>query len=259
MKNLNFIVMLFSAMLFSLCGFSCSSQQKVSGEHNAQNSLDYDGIYRGIIPCADCPGIKTTVYISRDGIFKSTYEYIDRNSSYEKTGKYSWNKEGNTITLQPSSGASTKYFVGENQLIQLDKDGNKITGELANHFILTKENYALLNKKWKLQELMGEKIDLSQALKKDAFIEFNDKDNRYSASAGCNTLSGAFEIKPLNKLVLKQGISTMMSCPDMTLEQKLAKVLQMADSFQIQDGTLILTKGRMAPLAKFVFAQDAEK
>ena len=31
----------------------------VSASDNSQNSLDWEGTYKGIIPCADCEGIKT--------------------------------------------------------------------------------------------------------------------------------------------------------------------------------------------------------
>jgi copper homeostasis protein (lipoprotein) len=31
----------------------------VIDEHNAKNSLDYIGMYKGIVPCADCEGIET--------------------------------------------------------------------------------------------------------------------------------------------------------------------------------------------------------
>jgi hypothetical protein len=44
----------------------------------------------------------------------------------------------NTIALADASGSVTKYFVGENQLIQLDFDGKRIQGDLSNMFILTK-------------------------------------------------------------------------------------------------------------------------
>ena len=38
---------------------------------NSQNSLDWEGTYRGILPCADCEGIETKITLSANG----TYEY----------------------------------------------------------------------------------------------------------------------------------------------------------------------------------------
>ena len=35
-------------------------------EHNSQNSLDWEGVYKGILPCADCDGIETEIVINSD-------------------------------------------------------------------------------------------------------------------------------------------------------------------------------------------------
>ena len=244
-------------MLFALTLFSCDAQNNSPSKnsdltHSAKTSLDYDGIYRGTIPCADCEGIKATVYLMRDKTFKTIYDYLGKEAEpVEIKGKFTWNKEGNSITLQSGKDKSI-YFVGENTLTQLDQDGKKMTGELASKYILTKDNYKILNRKWKLVELMGKPLDNSQTMDKDAYIQFNDNDNRYTAYAGCNTVSGSFATESYNRLKLGMGISTMMSCQNMTIESEMNKVLSTADSFQVDGNNLVLIKGRMAPLAKFV-------
>jgi uncharacterized lipoprotein NlpE involved in copper resistance len=244
-------------MLFVFTLFSCDTQNKTTSKntdmtHSAQNSLDYDGIYRGTIPCADCEGIKATVYLMRDQTFKTVYDYLGKEAEpFETTGKFSWNKEGNSITLQAGK-EKTSYFVGENTLTQLDQNGEKMTGELAQKYILTKDNYRILNRKWKLAELMGKPVTNSQTMEKEAYIQFIDKDNSYSAYAGCNRMSGSFAVESYNRLKLGMGISTMMACQNMTIENELSKVLSTADSFQIDGNNLVLIKGRMAPLAKFI-------
>jgi len=43
--------------------------------------------------------------------------------------------KGSKITLSDGS----KYLVGENQLFMLDNEGNRISGELAEHYILKKK------------------------------------------------------------------------------------------------------------------------
>ncbi|MDE5451088.1 copper resistance protein NlpE N-terminal domain-containing protein, partial [Elizabethkingia meningoseptica] len=40
---------------------STSTESGIDDSHNAQNSLDWAGTYEGTVPCADCPGIKTTI------------------------------------------------------------------------------------------------------------------------------------------------------------------------------------------------------
>ncbi|HOD11102.1 MAG TPA: copper resistance protein NlpE N-terminal domain-containing protein, partial [Flavobacterium sp.] len=43
-----------------------SASSTVSDEHNSQNSLDYLGMYKGVLPCADCNGISTNIILSKD-------------------------------------------------------------------------------------------------------------------------------------------------------------------------------------------------
>lgn len=249
-QSLGYQFVLF-ALLALFSTQSCTTNKFVDNDHNAQNSLDYDGIYRGTLPCADCEGIKTTIYLNRNNTFKRVSQYIGRDVKDEKTGVYQWNTAGNTVVLKSANNQDEYYFVGENTLTMLDTAGKKIDSPLSKYFVLTKDNYALLNKKWRLVELMGQKVDISALPKKEAYIQFSDSDDRYSASVGCNTLVGQFKVLPMNKIELKNGISTMMACPDMTLEGSLGKVLESADGFQINGDQLILIKGRMAPLAVF--------
>lgn len=109
--------------------------------HNAQNSLDYEGTYKGILPCADCEGIETEVILEAEGKFIKRTKYLAKEESpvLEETGNYVWNEAGNQITLQGISNAPNQYFVGENQLFQLDMEGKRITGELAAKYVLIKQ------------------------------------------------------------------------------------------------------------------------
>ena len=121
----------------SVSEFSDIAKQVSGDEHNAKNSLDYKGVYSGTTPAADCPGIKVVITLS-DSTYTKTMEYIDRaGKATEEKGKYVWNEKGNTITLEGAS-APNQYFVGENTLTQLDMEGNKITGDLAEKYILKK-------------------------------------------------------------------------------------------------------------------------
>ncbi len=117
------------------------TKQIVDTVHTSQNSLDWAGTYTGVLPCADCPGIKTTLTLNNDNTYSLKMDYLERKSSFKEEGEFKWNTTGSKITLYPKekNSASTSYQVGENKLFQLDGDGNRITGELADKFILTKE------------------------------------------------------------------------------------------------------------------------
>jgi uncharacterized lipoprotein NlpE involved in copper resistance len=105
----------------------------------AKNSLDVIGAYKGVIPCADCEGIETSISLQADSTYTITTTYIGKQKkAYTGKGKWSW-VDGFTIILDGIKDAPNKYFVGENKLIQLDMNGQKITGELAAKYHLTKQ------------------------------------------------------------------------------------------------------------------------
>ncbi|KDM90126.1 copper resistance protein NlpE [Photobacterium galatheae] len=114
----------------------------VDTEHNARNSLDWNGTYAGTIPCADCAGIETVLVLNLDGTFSLTETYLgaDDQAQFSHQGSFSWNEAGNTITLTNDSGDDIQFFVGENQLFRLDREGKRITGELAEMYVLSKQH-----------------------------------------------------------------------------------------------------------------------
>ena len=67
--------------------------------HTARNALDWPGSYEGTLPCADCPGIRTRLTLMKDGRYE-------------------------------------RYFIAENQVIMLYRDGTRPTGPLAPHYVL---------------------------------------------------------------------------------------------------------------------------
>jgi copper homeostasis protein (lipoprotein) len=146
----NVLPLIFLSILFFIYG--CSNPTKsvqtndegngknvVPDMHTSQIALDYYGTYTGILPCADCEGIETTIVLSADGKYQIKIVYRGKsNLVFEKSGAFSWNDVGNTITLEGIENAPKQYFVGENMLIQLDMEGNRIIGELAEKYILGK-------------------------------------------------------------------------------------------------------------------------
>lgn len=104
--------------------------------HNAANSLDYMGTYKGTFPAADCPGINVELTLNQDSTYSCSMQYIDRDSTFKQDGKYMVDK--NTLILT-SDKDTTYYKVGENMLMKLDNQGNPITGDMASKYQLNKE------------------------------------------------------------------------------------------------------------------------
>ncbi|TDQ16910.1 putative lipoprotein NlpE involved in copper resistance [Algoriphagus boseongensis] len=109
---------------------------------NSQTSLDWNGTYFGVLPCASCEGIETWVTLNSDGTFDLKTHYLGLNDAREEifTGNFSWDKTGSMVSLEGLIGNYPgKYKVGENQIWHLDRDGNRISGDLADRYILKKK------------------------------------------------------------------------------------------------------------------------
>lgn len=109
--------------------------------HTSQIALDWNGTYEGTLPCADCPGIKTTIVLKEDNTFSKHVEYLDRkDGTFDETGKIEWHKSGNSITLISEDSETQQYKVREGSLMMLSQDGEEVTGTLADHYVLAKVN-----------------------------------------------------------------------------------------------------------------------
>ncbi|MDR2084821.1 MAG: copper resistance protein NlpE [Bacteroidales bacterium] len=116
-----------------------------SDSHTSQNSLDYAGIYEGMIPCADCEGIEVVITIDNQGNYTKKMVYLGKepNNVFTSKGKFIWNDEGNKITFDSEDGVEM-YLVGENRLFMLDQDGNRIPGEHADMYIIEQVEKVIL-------------------------------------------------------------------------------------------------------------------
>jgi len=108
--------------------------------NTSEISLDWQGTYKGVLPCADCPGIETEITLYKDKRYSKKTKYLGKDSRrvFEQTGTFVWDSTGSVIQLNSIKNAATKYKVGENYLQQLDLEGNEIKGDLKEHYILDK-------------------------------------------------------------------------------------------------------------------------
>ena len=144
----------FVLMIFSLVSCDENGENKENVEeiklsyvnpvdtvHNTRNSVDYAGTYKGVTPCGDCEGIEVVLTIDMDSTYSHSMKYLGKGDAKPviKTGKYVW-VDGGTIQLNGITDGPSKYKVGGGRMWQLDMQGNKIEGELAEKYILTKTN-----------------------------------------------------------------------------------------------------------------------
>lgn len=131
-------ILTFSLFITAFSGYNPVFAETAESTHHAQNSLDWPGIYRGFMPCADCNGVKTSLALNKNNTYILISQYVGKSPrEFVEKGKFTWADKSNTIVLTPRNGSTAQhYFVGENRLIQLDNNGNRISGEEADRYIL---------------------------------------------------------------------------------------------------------------------------
>lgn len=223
-------------------------------EHSSRNSLDWAGTYSGVTPCADCPGILTTITLRSDGTFERKLVYLERSvEPHADSGQFAWNDAGGSVTLQQAGGDGQQYKVGENTLIHLDRGGKPITGDLAARYVLHKHVHdpAIEGMKWTLTELRGKPVG-DAAGGRGAFLQLDAGQSVAGGNASCNSFSGPYAIKSGNRISFDENLATtMMACADMSTEAAFLEVLRNVDNYAVADGVLSLNRARMAPLARF--------
>ncbi len=217
------------------------------------NTSDFYGIYQGIIPCADCEGIKTKITLLKDGSFNRTTEYLGKSEeTFRDKGAFVENNQTSTIKVDLKDGGSQLYEIAENKLYHLDQEGNRITGELADNYMLLKNlaDSNLENKTWVAIEIMGQQIAEGDN-KKEMTLMFMSENGLLTGSDGCNRFNGGYELLKGNRYKSGPFATTMMACENMEMSQQYLQMLEKADTYIITDSILSITKGRMAIMAKF--------
>jgi len=292
MKKNKLLIVIIAGLLFS-----CQKQTNSKGNANdslvvakvidAKNTLNYEGNYKGILPCADCEGIETTISLNENSTYTIRTTYLGKgNKIFEQKGTFSWNKSGNIVTFDNIENAPNQYEVAKNTLTQLDMSGKKITGSHTADYILAKQKATIENMimadetqptvnlnnkmeaktvikkvnpavgkvtlaetKWKLVVLHGKKV--KQKSKKTYFLKLNSKDGKFSAYAGCNNFGGNYVMPSAFGIAFTNVISTEMACIDMELESHFSKMLENVDRYTLNDNILTLKKGKKEVLATF--------
>lgn len=105
------------------------------------DAANWQGTYQGTLPCADCAGIDYTLTLNEDQSYSLVQAYQGKEGAEPTTseGKFHWNDTGSVITLEDGSETPNQYFVGDDMLMKLDINGEKVTGDMAALYNLQKQ------------------------------------------------------------------------------------------------------------------------
>ncbi len=107
-------------------------QSSPAGDVQGFDIKAFAGTYAGMLPCADCAGIDSTIAFTPEGAYtlSETYQDADK-SSFLSKGTWSLRGDGKAILLDPED--KDEYdrafsIVSPTELRALDQQGKPITG-----------------------------------------------------------------------------------------------------------------------------------
>lgn len=243
--------------------------------HNSQNSLDWSGVYEGIVACQACPATQMRLTLGQDGRFELSRRALVRGATpATATGQFTWQPDGNTIVLD-ASGGGQGFAVGEGRVIVLNSDGSRPDAAGAS---LVRLATAQPDARTGLAEMLEDhRWTLSSATdagnqplgslfpSADRPFVFNFAGSRLMVEGGCNGLRGGYQLGADGLLTLSQLASTQMACdpPLMAADKALSSLLARPVELVMVSGpeptlamlaasgeTLLLT-GQLTPEARF--------
>ena len=212
----------FSAVLLSAC-MPVKPEPAPVDMHTSKNSLDWSGAYAGVLPCADCPGIKTRLTLNRDGSYELTQQYLERQPVPTTVrGNFSWNAAGNAVALD-AAGSGQQFAVGEGRLTLLNRDGSRDANNPLSRVLTAVPAAAeaprslgqtLEDHSWTLEsatDSQGRRID-AVSLPQKRPVVFGFTESRVSIQGPCNRLFGGYRINADGSFEVQQMASGMMAC-----------------------------------------------
>lgn len=236
LKPLAFKTEAFIGLLFFI---QCTNviKRTFPDSHSSEKTLDWQGTYKSTMPDANYSGTLTEIILDTARTYIIKKVYLDKGAQPEKgteeNGTFSWNKTGNTITLLGIKNQPNEFFVGENRLWELDKNGRKITTADSAKYVLNKlvtapmpiktdttTNEAMpkmtqLTGNWELDYIAGSPIEFQELYPRQRpTINFDTISNLISGSTSCNRYAGKLLVNG-NKINFTGPLAvTKMACLD---------------------------------------------
>ncbi|CBG86980.1 envelope stress response activation lipoprotein NlpE [Citrobacter rodentium] len=116
--------------LFTLFGCNNRSEVDVLQPTRAAELKPMQQSWRGILPCADCEGIETSLFLEKDGTWVMNQRYLGAREEPSSFASYgTWARTADKLVLTDSNGEKTYYRAKGDSLEMLDRDGNPIQSQ----------------------------------------------------------------------------------------------------------------------------------
>ena len=160
MKKIIYILVLPTLFLWA-CNNSASNNKQTGDSINSKAvfidsvALKSAGIYGGYVPCADCDGIITNLLLNPDMNYRLEETYYKKDEKVFLTNGV-WKMENGKINLYDSNEVRVSYLSEGDKLLQLNHEGNRISGNLGEKYVLSRKEMADKNA---LKQKAGAGID----------------------------------------------------------------------------------------------------
>ncbi len=103
----------------------------LAADHGA-HGLTLPASFSGVLPCADCPGIRHHIDVWPDQGYFLRREYLDRDVVIDETGRWHVDPARNALVLRGSGGAISEWRIDANEALhQLDQAREPIESRLS--------------------------------------------------------------------------------------------------------------------------------
>ena len=115
--------------LFALFGCNNRSETQVLQPTQNEELKPMQQSWRGVLPCADCEGIETSLFLQKDGtwVMNQSYQGAKEPSSFATYG--TWARTAEKLVLTDTTGDKTYFRAKGEGMEMLDREGNPIESQ----------------------------------------------------------------------------------------------------------------------------------
>lgn len=116
--------------LFTLMGCNNRAEVDTLSPAQAAELKPMPQSWRGVLPCADCEGIETSLFLEKDGTWVMNERYLGAREEPSSFASYgTWARTADKLVLTDSKGEKSYYRAKGDALEMLDREGNPIESQ----------------------------------------------------------------------------------------------------------------------------------
>ena len=116
--------------LFTLMGCNNRAEVDTLSPAQAAELKPMAQSWRGVLPCADCEGIETSLFLEKDGTWVMNERYLGAREEPSSFASYgTWARTADKLVLTDSKGEKSYYRAKGDALEMLDREGNPIESQ----------------------------------------------------------------------------------------------------------------------------------